>query len=201
MYNRFVKRPLDILLSLVGVVILAPIILVITVILLFLNRGKPFFFQNRPGWYEKPFNVIKFKSMTDETDENGDLLANHLRMTPFGTFLRKSSLDELPQLINVIKGDMSLIGPRPLLFKYIPLYSEEQSRRHLVRPGVTGLAQVNGRNAISWHRKFELDVYYLDNISFFLDVKILFQTCLKVVRSDGVNAAADITMPPFDGTN
>lgn len=139
--------------------------------------------------------------MTDETDPEGNLLPNHLRTTKTGSFLRKSSLDELPQLFNVIKGDMSLVGPRPLLFKYIPLYSEEQRRRHHVRPGITGLAQVSGRNAISWTKKFELDIDYVDHLSFWLDMKILFRTFLKVAKADGVNAAADVTMPPFDGTN
>ncbi len=201
MYRIFLKRVFDFCSSLLGLALLSPILLVITLVLLWQNRGKPFFLQSRPGLYEREFKVIKFKTMTDETDAKGNLLSNHDRTTKIGAFLRKTSLDELPQLLNVLKGDMSLIGPRPLLFKYIPLYSEEQSRRHLVRPGVTGWAQVNGRNAISWTRKFELDVYYVDNISFRFDMKILFLTVLKVINSDGVNAAANITMPPFDGTN
>ena len=201
MYQKYLKRTLDIVLSVIGLIVLSPVLIGITLVLLFLNKGKPFFYQNRPGWREQPFNVIKFKTMTDETDAEGLLLANHLRMTPFGTFLRKSSLDELPQLINVIKGEMSLIGPRPLLFKYVPLYSTEQRCRHLARPGVSGWAQVNGRNAISWKKKFEMDVYYVDNLCFFLDMKILCKTILKVIKSDGVNAASNVTMPPFDGTN
>ncbi len=201
MYPRYFKRPFDIILSVAGLILLLPIFLVITLILLFQNKGKPFFYQSRPGWKEQKFDVIKFKTMTDETDAQGQLLPNHIRTTRVGSFLRKSSLDELPQLINVIRGDMSLIGPRPLLFKYIPLYSNEQRRRHLVRPGVTGLAQVNGRNAISWKRKFELDVQYVDNLSFLLDLHILFKTFLKVVKSDGVNADENVTMPPFNGNN
>ncbi len=201
MYRNYLKRILDFTAALAGIIVLSPLLLVITLILLFLNRGKPLFFQSRPGWHEREFKVIKFKTMTDETDAEGNLLSNFERTTKFGSFLRKTSLDELPQLFNVLKGDMSLIGPRPLLFKYIPLYSEEQNRRHLVRPGVTGWAQVNGRNAISWTRKFELDVFYVDNLSFLFDMKILYLTVLKVIKSDGVNADANITMPPFDGSN
>lgn len=144
---------------------------------------------------------MKYKTMTDETDAQGNLLPNHLRITKVGNFLRKLSLDELPQLMNVLKGDMSLVGPRPLLFKYIPLYSREQRRRHLVRPGITGWAQVNGRNSISWTKKFELDVYYVDHVSFLLDLKIMYRTFLKVIKTEGVNAATDVTMPPFDGAN
>lgn len=201
MYQKYLKRIFDVVLSVIGLFVLLPVFFVIILILFFQNKGKPFFYQSRPGWKEQKFRVIKFKTMTDETDAEGNLLSNHERTTKIGSFMRKTSLDELPQLLNVLKGDMSLIGPRPLLFKYIPLYSAEQRRRHLVRPGVSGWAQVNGRNAISWARKFELDVYYVDNVSFLLDMKILFKTVLKVLKSDGVNAAADVTMPPFDGTN
>ncbi len=201
MYQKYFKRPLDIFLSALGIFALLPIMLIIAFILFIQNKGTPFFYQSRPGWHEKAFKVIKFKTMTDETDSDGNLLPNHHRTTRTGAFLRKTSLDELPQLINVLKGDMSLIGPRPLLFKYIPLYSTEQRRRHLVRPGVSGLAQVNGRNAISWSRKFELDVYYVDNISFLMDIKILLKTILKVFKSDDVNAGTNVTMPPFNGSN
>lgn len=201
MYQKYLKRPFDIFLSAFGILALLPVMFVIAVILFIQNRGTPFFYQSRPGLQEQEFKVIKFKTMTDETDPSGNLLPNHLRTTKIGAFLRKSSLDELPQLLNVLKGDMSLIGPRPLLFKYLALYSAEQKRRHLVRPGVSGWAQVNGRNAISWTRKFELDVYYVDNISFLLDMKILVKTILKVFKSDGVNAGTNITMPPFNGSN
>jgi lipopolysaccharide/colanic/teichoic acid biosynthesis glycosyltransferase len=201
MYQKYLKRSLDIVLSAMGLLILSPLFLIISIILIFQNNGHPFFYQSRPGWKEREFKVIKFKTMTDEKDEQGNLLPNHLRTTRTGSFLRKTSLDELPQLINVIKGEMSLAGPRPLLFKYIPLYSKEQRKRHLVRPGITGWAQINGRNAISWTRKFELDVYYVENLSFWLDVKILFMTFLKVIQSDGVNASVNITMPPFNGKN
>lgn len=195
------KRVFDLVFALLILAAASPVILVITLVLLVQNNGHPFFSQSRPGKDEKEFKVLKFKTMTDEKDQDGNLLPNHLRTTKIGSFLRKSSLDELPQLFNVIKGDMSIVGPRPLLFKYIPLYSAEQRRRHSVLPGVTGWAQVNGRNAISWKKKFELDVYYVDNLSFRLDMKILFRTLLKVIRSEGVNAGENVTMPPFDGTN
>jgi lipopolysaccharide/colanic/teichoic acid biosynthesis glycosyltransferase len=201
MYQNCLKRTLDLALSIMGLLILSPIVFVITLILFFQNKGQPFFYQVRPGKDEKAFRLVKFKTMTDETDDQGTLLPNHLRTTEIGNLLRKWSLDELPQLINVIKGEMSLVGPRPLLFKYIPLYSDEQSKRHQVSPGITGWAQVNGRNAISWTKKFELDVYYVENLSFCLDVKILFMTFLKVIQSDGVNSSAEVTMPPFNGKN
>jgi lipopolysaccharide/colanic/teichoic acid biosynthesis glycosyltransferase len=191
----------DLVFALLILAAASPVIFVITLVLLVQNNGHPFFSQSRPGKDEKEFKVLKFKTMTDEKDKEGNLLPNHLRTTKIGSFLRKSSLDELPQLFNVIKGDMSIVGPRPLLFKYIPLYSAEQRRRHSVLPGVTGWAQVNGRNAISWKKKFELDVYYVDNLSFRLDMKILFRTLMKVIRSEGVNATENVTMPPFDGTN
>jgi lipopolysaccharide/colanic/teichoic acid biosynthesis glycosyltransferase len=160
-----------------------------------------FFFQERPGMNQKPFNIIKFKSMTDEKDENGNLLPDIERITKFGAIVRKLSIDELPQLINVLKGDMSLVGPRPLLFKYIPLYSEEQLRRHEVRPGITGWAQVNGRNSISWTQKFALDVEYVDKVSFLMDCKILLLTVKKVLIREGINQSAERPMQPFNGTN
>ena len=201
MYYKYLKRLLDIVFSMVVLIMVIPVFVAITLVLLFQNHGQPFFYQDRPGKREKGFRLMKYKTMTDKTDAQGNLLPNHLRITKVGNFLRKLSLDELPQLINVLKGDMSLVGPRPLLFKYIPLYSKEQRRRHLVRPGITGWAQINGRNAISWTRKFELDVYYVDHVSFLLDLKILYRTFLKVIKTEGVNAGADVTMPPFDGTN
>ncbi len=201
MYHKYLKRLFDIVLSVMGLVIILPVFIAIAIVLLFQNKGQAFFYQGRPGKNEKEFKLIKFKTMTDDTDAQGNLLPNHLRTTKIGNSLRKSSLDELPQLINVIKGEMSMVGPRPLLFKYIPLYSEEQRRRHLVSPGITGWAQVNGRNTISWKKKFEFDVYYVDNVSFWLDLKILFKTLLKVIKSDGVNRTTDVTMPPFNGTN
>jgi lipopolysaccharide/colanic/teichoic acid biosynthesis glycosyltransferase len=171
-------------------------------VLFFSNKKSGIFFlQDRPGKNGKIFKIIKFKTMTDVKDENGILLPNNDRMTPIGTWFRKLSLDELPQLINIIKGDMSLIGPRPLMVHYLPLYSKEQRRRHDVRPGITGWAQVNGRNSISWIKKFELDVYYVDNISLLLDTKIFFQTIKKILLREGVNSSKDVTMPPFNGFN
>ena len=178
-----------------------PLLVLISILLLFINKGKVFFIQSRPGKDETEFKLIKFKTMNDLTDAYGNLLPNNLRITRFGRLLRKSSLDELPQLFNVLKGDMSIIGPRPLLFKYLPLYSEEQRKRHKTLPGITGWAQVNGRNAISWSKKFELDVYYVENISFKFDLKILWLTFLKVLKTEGVNSSNDVTMPPFNGTN
>jgi undecaprenyl phosphate N,N'-diacetylbacillosamine 1-phosphate transferase len=201
MYQRYFKRLIDISLSLLAITFLLPLFLVIYVALLFTNNGKPFFSQERPGWKERPFKVIKFKTMSDHKDQEGNLLPNHMRTTKVGSFLRKTSLDEIPQLINVIKGDMSLVGPRPLLFKYLPLYSAEQRRRHEVRPGITGWAQVNGRNAISWSKKFELDVYYVENKTFWFDIKVLYLTVCKVIKSEGVNLSETITSEPFNGRN
>ena len=165
------------------------------------NRGKAFFYQERPGKDQVPFRIIKFKTMNDRTDNQGKLLPDNQRLTVFGNYVRKFSLDELPQLINVLKGEMSLIGPRPLLFKYIPLYSAEQNRRHEVRPGITGWAQVNGRNSISWTRKFELDVEYVDRLSFALDFKIFWLTILKIVKREGINQSEARPMEPFNGSN
>ena len=180
---------------------LSPVLAVITLLLLYVNKGRPFFFQERPGQDEKTIYIVKFKSMTDEKDAAGKLLPDNQRLTKVGAFVRKFSLDEVPQLINVLRGDMSLVGPRPLLFKYLPLYNEEQRKRHLVKPGITGWAQINGRNSISWHEKFALDVYYANNISFMLDTKILFLTVLKVLKSEGVNQTAERPMMPFNGNN
>jgi undecaprenyl phosphate N,N'-diacetylbacillosamine 1-phosphate transferase len=199
MYKSFFKRVLDCLAAFFGLVLLSPIFLFVTVGLFFANQGKPFFFQLRPGKDGVIFKIIKFKTMNDKRDVNGNLLPDGDRLTSIGSFIRKTSLDEIPQLINVLKGEMSLIGPRPLLVHYLDLYSDFQSRRHAVRPGITGWAQVNGRNAISWDKKFEYDVWYVDHLSFVLDVKILFKTVLKVVKSEGINAADVATIEPFNG--
>lgn len=201
MYKNFFKRVLDLLISVIGLVFALPFLVVVYIILYRQNSGKVFFFQERPGLDRKAFNIIKFKTMTDATDESGKLLPDNQRITKAGKIIRKLSIDELPQLLNVLKGDMSLVGPRPLLFKYMNLYSEEQLRRHEVRPGITGLAQVNGRNAISWTRKFELDIEYVNKVSFFMDLKILWFTFIKVIKTEGVNQSEDRPMQPFDGTN
>jgi lipopolysaccharide/colanic/teichoic acid biosynthesis glycosyltransferase len=201
MYRKFFKRFLDIIISIVVLVLALPILIIAYLILLYQNKGKVFFFQERPGLNQEAFNIIKFKTMTDAKDETGKLLPDNQRITKAGKIIRKLSIDELPQLINVLKGDMSLIGPRPLLFKYIPLYSETQLRRHDVRPGITGWAQVNGRNSISWTKKFELDVYYVDHVSFIFDLQILWKTFIKVIKTEGVNQSDIRPMQPFDGTN
>ena len=201
MYQLFFKRLIDLIIALSTLLLLSPMLAVITLLLIYINKGRPFFFQERPGQDEKPIYIVKFKSMTDEKDASGKLLPDNQRLTALGAFIRKFSLDEVPQLINVLKGDMSLVGPRPLLFKYLPLYSEEQRKRHLVKPGITGWAQVNGRNAISWTEKFRLDIYYQQHISFALDVKILFLTVLKVLKSEGVNQTTERPMMPFNGNN
>jgi len=201
MYRLFFKRLIDILASVILLLLASPILLVVVLILFYQNKSKVFFFQERPGWQQKAFKIIKFKTMTDTKDADGKLLPDNQRITKAGRIIRKLSIDELPQLINVLKGDMSLVGPRPLLFKYIPLYSDEQLRRHDVRPGITGWAQVNGRNSISWSKKFELDVYYVDHLSFILDIKILWMTFMKVIQSEGVNQTADRPMNPFNGSN
>lgn len=199
MYNFFFKRVIDIILSLSVLTLLSPIFLIVFVLLLFANNGKAFFVQKRPGKSEKIFKIMKFKSMNDKKGVDGELLPDEDRITRVGRFVRKTSLDEIPQLLNVLKGDMSLIGPRPLLVDYLPLYSEEQSRRHDIRPGITGWAQVNGRNAISWEKKFEFDVWYVDNCSFFLDMKIFWMTFLKVIKRDGISSATNATMETFTG--
>ena len=199
MYKLFFKRFLDFLLAFIGFVILCPIFIIVLICLLIGNRGKPFFFQARPGKNERIFKIIKFKTMNDKKDEKGNLLPDEKRLTAFGKFVRKTSLDEIPQLLNVIKGDMSLIGPRPLLVQYLPLYNAHQKRRHEVRPGITGWAQVNGRNAISWEKKFEYDVWYVDNVSFGLDVRIILRTIRKVFVSEGISAQGEATMTAFKG--
>lgn len=193
------KRSFDIIVSLLTLFILSPIIGV-TALLIRSKIGSPVLFkQQRPGFNEKPFYVYKFRSMTDERDANGELLPDDVRLTSFGKVVRKLSLDELPQLLNVLKGDMSFVGPRPLLMEYLPLYNKRQARRHDARPGITGWAQVNGRNAISWEEKFELDVWYVENWSFWLDIKILFMTVLKVFKSEGISQDGQATMTKFEG--
>ena len=200
MYKLFIKRVIDFFGALFGIVIFFPLFFFVFIVLLFSNKGKPFFFQPRPGKNECIFKVIKFKTMNDKKDKDGNFLPFHERVTPLGSFLRKFSLDELPQLINVLIGDMSLIGPRPLLVSYLPLYNDEQKKRHNVRPGVTGWAQVNGRNAISWEKKFSLDVWYVNNMSFLLDIKIIFLTIKKVLIREGVNNQESVNMTPFLGS-
>ena len=201
MYKTFFKRLLDSIFSFIGLLVLSPILFVVTLLLAIVNGGKPFFFQMRPGLNERLFKIIKFKTMNDKKDAAGNLLDDKERLTSIGNFVRKTSLDEIPQLFNVLKGDMSLIGPRPLLPEYLPLYNEFQKKRHLVRPGITGWAQVNGRNTISWQQKFEYDVWYVEHLSFKLDVQILLKTIKKVVQSEGINAGATITMNRFKGNN
>jgi lipopolysaccharide/colanic/teichoic acid biosynthesis glycosyltransferase len=201
MYSLFFKRFLDVIISIVVLVLVSPILIIVALVLFYQNKSKVFFYQERPGLHQQPFHIIKFKTMTDERDVSGQLLPDNKRLTAAGKLIRKLSIDELPQLINVLKGDMSLIGPRPLLFKYIPLYSATQLRRHELRPGITGWAQVNGRNSISWTRKLEYDLYYVDHVSLFLDLKILWMTFLKVIQTDGVNQSDDRPMNPFDGAN
>lgn len=195
------KRLFDIGCVIVMLILLS-LFIVIIAILVRINLGSPIIFkQIRPGKHGKPFTLYKFRTMTDERDENGFLLPDELRLTSFGKFLRKYSLDEFPQLLNVLKGDISLVGPRPLLMDYLPLYTEEQAKRHLVKPGITGWAQVNGRNSISWEEKFKLDVWYVENQSFLLDIKILFLTIKKVINSEGIKHGEYATMPIFRGSN
>ena len=202
MYRSFIKRLMDVLIVFLGLLILLPVLLGSAFWLHFANKGTgAFFFQERPGKNGKLFKVIKLKTMTDERDEHGNLLPDEKRLTKVGKFVRSTSMDELPQLINVLKGDMSLIGPRPFLPHYLPLYRKEQARRHEVRPGVTGWAQVNGRNAISWSKKFELDIWYVDHCSFLLDLKIILLTIKKVFVREGINSDDSATMEPFTGTN
>lgn len=201
MYKLFIKRIFDFVLALIGLIILIPVFIVCIILLAFANKGQVFFTQRRPGWKTKEIFVIKFKSMTEKKDANGKLLPDKDRITPIGSFIRKTSIDELPQLINVLKGDMSLIGPRPLLFDYIPLYQKDQIRRHEVRPGITGWAQVNGRNSITWTTKFELDVWYIDNLSFFLDLKIILLSIKKVFIKEGIEFDKPQEIRRFNGIN
>ena len=201
LYSKFLKLLLDFLIAYFILLLFSPLLVLVIVLLLINNKGSIFFLQDRPGRKQKTFKVIKFKTMNDRKDAEGNLLPDHVRLTTLGKFIRSTSLDELPQLINVLKGDMSLIGPRPLLVKYLPLYSKEQARRHDVRPGITGWAQVNGRNAISWEQKFGYDVWYVDNISFLLDIKILWLTLKKVMVREGISSSTSVTMEPFKGNN
>lgn len=199
MYKNFIKSFLDYLFSYTVFIVILPFFLVLVLLLFIFNKGGVFFTQQRPGKHGKVFKLIKFKTMTDEKDENGKLLPDDKRITPVGKFIRSTSLDEIPQLINVMKGDMSVIGPRPLLVSYLKLYTERQSRRHEVKPGITGWAQVNGRNSISWEDKFELDVWYVDHVSFLLDLKIFWLTIKKVIVREGINMQGSVTTTPFQG--
>ncbi|WP_313490766.1 sugar transferase [Sphingobacterium multivorum] len=201
MYKLFLKRLIDFIVAFLALLILSPIFIIVTIGLYFANDGKPFFFQSRPGLNEKIFKIIKFKTMNDKKDADGNLLPDADRLTSIGAFVRKTSLDEIPQLINVLKGDMAIIGPRPLLIQYLPLYNAVQRRRHEVRPGITGWAQINGRNAISWSRKFELDIWYVDHVSFQTDLKVFFLTFKKVFKSEGISAEGHVTIEPFNGNN
>jgi len=201
MYSGFFKSVIDFIASFVCLVVLSPVLLVVTLLLLLANKGNAFFFQQRAGKNGELFWVIKFRTMNNKKDGHGKLLPDKERLTTVGKFVRSTSLDELPQVVNILRGDMSLIGPRPLLPKYLPLYSEEQNRRHEVKPGITGWAQVNGRNAISWKQKFGYDVWYVDNISFWLDVKIILLTLKKVFIREGISADDSATMKPFTGSN
>lgn len=197
MYKYFLKHIMDFVLALLGLMILSPVFFIVTLCLFIANGGKPFFIQLRPGKKGKIFKIVKFKTMNDKKDSYGQLLPDAERLTKIGGFVRETSLDELPQLINVLKGDMSLIGPRPLLPQYLTLYNDFQKQRHYVKPGITGWAQVNGRNAISWEQKFEYDVWYVQNLNFLLDVKILFLTMKKVFMSEGINSSGSATTEVF----
>lgn len=202
MYRYFFKRTIDIVISFTALVGISPILFIVALWLYFANKGAgAFFLQERPGKDAKIFRVIKFKTMSDERDTNGNLLPDAQRLTKVGQFVRSTSIDELPQLINVLKGDMSLIGPRPLLVQYLPLYSPNQMRRHEVRPGITGWAQCHGRNAISWKEKFELDVWYVDHVTLLTDLKVIFITIKKVLRRADISSATSATMEPFNGNN
>jgi undecaprenyl phosphate N,N'-diacetylbacillosamine 1-phosphate transferase len=199
MYKNFIKYVLDFVVALIGLIVISPFFLIITLLLLIVNKGNAFFFQKRPGKNAHLFDLIKFKTMNDNRDKNGRILPDAQRLTKVGRFIRSRSIDEIPQLFNVLTGDMSLVGPRPLLVKYLPLYNKKQAKRHDVRPGITGWAQVNGRNTISWPEKFECDIFYVENISFLLDVKILFLTIKKIFIKEGINSGPNVTMHSFSG--
>ena len=200
LYRNLIKRILDFAAAFVGLILISPIFLILLIILSISNNGKPFFYQKRTGKNGKLFTILKLKTMTDKTDANGELLPAMQRVTKTGNICRKYSLDEIPQLLNILKGDMSLVGPRPLLPQYLEHYSKEQNRRHEVMPGITGWAQINGRNTISWEEKFKYDVYYVDNQSFFLDLKILWLTFYKVINKSDINSSETVDMPAFTGT-
>ncbi len=199
MYAKFIKRFLDFILSLGAIIVLSPVLLILTVLGAIKMQGNPFFTQDRPGWHEKIFKLIKFRTMDNRKDENGNLLPDEVRLNKYGRFLRSTSLDELPELFNILKGDMSIIGPRPLLVKYLPRYSEEQHHRHDVRPGLTGYAQAHGRNAVSWDEKFEMDVWYTKNVTFKTDVGIFFDTIKAVLKREGISSETSATMEEFVG--
>ncbi|WP_299159434.1 sugar transferase [uncultured Tenacibaculum sp.] len=201
MYNKIFKRVIDFIFATLGLFLTFPLLVLVSIGLTIVNKGKPFFFQSRPGKDEKLFYIIKFKTMNDKKDSKGNLLPDSKRISKIGRIVRKSSLDELPQLINVLKGDMSIIGPRPLLPEYLLYYNQEQKKRHDVRPGISGWAQVNGRNAISWTSKFQLDIYYVNNISFYLDLEIFFKSFKKVIKSEGISAENHATIEKFNGKN
>ena len=202
MYKNYLKRVFDFSIALFAIVIASPLMITVAVWLHFANKGAGvFFLQERPGRYGKIFQVVKYKTMTDEKDSNGNLLPDEERLTPIGKFIRSTSIDELPQLINVLKGDMALIGPRPLLVKYLPLYSKKQARRHEVRPGISGWAQCHGRNAISWKQKFAYDVWYVDHLSLMTDLKVIYYTIKSVLKREGISQEGQATVEDFDGTN
>jgi undecaprenyl phosphate N,N'-diacetylbacillosamine 1-phosphate transferase len=201
MYLRCIKPVIDFLFSLIALILISPLILIVIVILFISNQGSPFFIQERPGMHGKIFKLYKFRTMNNKHDEYGNLLSDVKRITSIGKILRKTSLDEIPQLFNVLKGNMSLVGPRPLLIEYLEFYTPEQRKRHNVKPGITGWAQVNGRNAIKWEEKFKFDIWYAENLSFILDLEIIFLTILKVVKKDNINLSDEITMVKFDGEN
>ncbi|MFQ8601450.1 MAG: sugar transferase [Anaerovoracaceae bacterium] len=200
-YDKYIKRSIDFILSLLAIIILSPVLLIVAV-LVRVKLGSPVIFkQERPGLNEKIFTMYKFRTMTDEKDENEELLSDEIRLTKFGMWLRSASIDELPEIFNILKGDMAIVGPRPLLVKYLNLYNKEQRKRHLVKPGITGYAQVNGRNSISWEEKFDLDVEYVENINFSLDLKVIFNTISTVLKRDGISSDTSSTMEEFTGNN
>lgn len=199
MYQHFLKRVFDFILSLIGLLLLSPIFLILIILGAIFMRGNPFFTQDRPGLHEKIFKLIKFRTMDNRKDENGNLLPDEIRLNKYGRFLRSTSLDELPELVNILKGDMAIIGPRPLLVRYLPRYNEEQRHRHDVRPGLTGYAQAHGRNAVSWEEKFTMDVWYVDNLSFKIDIDIILATVRSVIKREGINSEASVTMEEFMG--
>lgn len=197
----YIKSFFDFIFSLLIILILSPLFIIISLVLFLNTKSSPYFMQKRAGFNGHPFYVIKFKTMSDEIDEEGNLLPDSQRITKIGSFVRNSSLDELPQIFNILKGDMSLVGPRPFLYEYMDIYTEDELRRHHVKPGITGWAQINGRNSLTWKEKFKLDLYYVDNVSFYLDLKILAMTLLKIIKKSDVNQAFDITMEKYNGKN